>query len=79
MMPSKKTLDDREEQALRDVKQHQEKCPGCLGTKTRLVPGTIPGEFFMGCEGCGHTWVGKDYPMNEQQEGRLPIPDTDPK
>jgi hypothetical protein len=68
-----------ESETLRDRKQHQERCPGCLGTNTHLVPGHIKGEFFMGCDSCGHTWVGKDFPMNEQQETRLPIPDPDQK
>jgi hypothetical protein len=72
-------LDEREDAALRDKGQHQEKCPSCLSRSTRLVPGVIPGEFFMGCDACGHTWVGKDFPADLQQEGRLPIPDTDPK
>lgn len=59
--------------------QHQERCPSCLGKNTRLVPGRIEGEFFMGCDSCGHTWVGKDFQQNEQGEERLPIPETDPK
>jgi hypothetical protein len=66
---------EREDAHVRDRKQHQERCPGCLGTKTHLVPGSIPGEYFMGCDGCGHTWVGRDFPMNEQGEMSPPIPE----
>jgi hypothetical protein len=69
----------RDTEIARDPAQHQEKCPGCLGRNTHLVPGHIKGEFFMGCDSCGHTWVGKDFPMNEQGETPLPIPETDPK
>lgn len=57
--------------------QHAKRCPSCLGTNTRLVPTSEPDEFFMGCDGCGHTWVGKDFALNEQ-EAAPPIPVTDP-
>lgn len=66
-----------EKEIARDPSQHAVKCPGCLGTNTRLVPGQNPGDVFMGCDSCGHTWVGKDFAQDEAEEARPPIPDTE--
>lgn len=51
-----------EEVAQEGEQQHQKRCPGCLSDRTRIVPG----ENFMGCDTCGHTWSGKDYGMNDE-------------
>lgn len=68
-------MNESEEAALADPSQHAQRCPGCLSRNTRQVPGVTPGEQFMGCDQCGHTWVGKDFELNEQEHGQ-PIPVT---
>ena len=69
--------DFNESDIARDASQHATKCPGCLGTNVRLVKGQNPDDRFMGCDSCGHTWVGKDFAQDEQEEAAPPIPDTE--
>lgn len=65
-----------ESEFLHEKHQHQERCPSCLSYKTRLA--MSGGASHMGCDECGHVWVGKDFPQNDQAEERTPIPETDP-
>ena len=51
---------------LADAHQHAQRCPGCLGTNVHLVPGG-----HMGCDSCGHVWVGKDF---TQEDSETPLP-----
>lgn len=57
---------------LADPGQHDPICPGCRGKRTHLVPGTTQGEFFMGCDDCGHVWVGKDFDQHEAETPTIP-------
>lgn len=60
-----------EKDILTDPAQHQQKCPACLSTRVAHVKG----QNFMGCDNCGHVWVGKDFGQDEQETAV--IPDTD--
>ena len=61
-----------EAKAGKDPGQHSSICPGCLSKVVRLIPGVDSADSFMGCDTCGHTWVGKDFAQDEQ-ERPLPI------
>ena len=51
----------------KDANQHSSICPGCLSKRVRLIPGVDSTSSFMGCDACGHTWVGKDFSQDEQE------------
>jgi hypothetical protein len=61
-MPSK-----NEQSAGNDPNQHSSICPSCLSKRVRLVPGGDSADSFMGCDDCGHVWVGKDFAQDDQE------------
>lgn len=57
--------------------EHAQKCPSCLSTKVRKVTGPLPADEHMGCDSCGHEWLGRDFNFEDAEQSS--IPETDPK